>query len=170
MMKVFASLVVGLLIGAVPGCTTESGCHDECSTGSGHTSDDATTDEHETHAHTSSGSETDAETDATTQTESESDTHGSGPTTEGTTDGPSEWSAMDYCDCMLVACHDYYHEHWGDDHDASLTACLEEIGAVPEFGMPVTEGNFFECRAHYCDAAFSEPQRCTEAAGMGMCQ
>jgi len=167
-MKRIAILVMGLLIGAMPACATEN-CHDcaEHTTGS-----ETETTEHETHVHTSSTSETDDETETETDTHSgsESDTHGSDATTEGTTGGPSEWSAMDYCDCMLVACHDYYHEHWGEDHDASLAACLDEAGAVPEAGMPVSEGNFFECRAHHCDAAYSEPQRCTEAAGMGMCQ
>lgn len=166
MMVRVVAVIVGVLMG---GCAADEPCPGVCSSST--TDDDTTADthSHETHAHTHTDTEVTAGSDSHTETghhtTDTSDTSESESTTEAAAPTP-----MDYCDCMLVACHDYYHDHWGDDHDASLTACLAEAEGVPVAGMPVTEGNFFECRYHYCGEAFSEPARCTEAAGMGLCQ
>ncbi len=157
-------LAIFLGFGLGFGCDSEPNCHDSCTHGES-TSDATssnTTDDHETHVHT----QTDSDATAGEVSGSASDTGSDSDTTEG----PGAPTSMDYCDCMLVACHDYYHDHWGDDHDNSLVACLAEAEAVPSAGMEVMEGNFFECRFYHCEQAYSEPERCTEAAGMGMCQ
>ena len=78
--------------------------------------------------------------------------------------------AVAYCECMVVYCHDDYHGTWGEDHDMSVAMCEAEAAALPVAGGPVTQGEFIECRVHYCELAKTDPGACASAIGGGSCQ
>jgi len=83
--------------------------------------------------------------------------------------------SMDYCNCMLNRCHDVYHSTWGEDHLQSESACLGVAEALPQAGEEATEGNFLECRQHYCSAAEvidgsgDDADNCPQAMGEHTC-
>ena len=82
---------------------------------------------------------------------------------------------MDYCSCMLNRCHDGYHATWGEDHLASEAACLEFAAGLAQAGEAVTQGDYLECRQHFCDAAevnpegSDDPANCPQAFGEQTC-
>jgi hypothetical protein len=79
--------------------------------------------------------------------------------------------AQQYCDCMLLSCHDAYHASFGPDSDepAARANCLAEAEALPAAGMPIEEGNFVECRIHFCEAGQSDESVCPSAVGAAPC-
>lgn len=78
--------------------------------------------------------------------------------------------AKAYCDCMLVSCHDAYHETFGPDTDepAARAACLSEASRLPEAGMDVDTGDFIECRIHHCELGRTDEAACPDTVG-GVC-
>lgn len=88
------------------------------------------------------------------------------------TGGAVELTAAEaYCDCMLLTCHDAYHDQYGPDTDepAARANCLAEAGALPVAGMAVDTGNFIECRQHHCDLGVEDEVVCGAAIGEGVC-
>ena len=94
---------------------------------------------------------------------------GSGGMGQGGSPGAS--LAESYCDCMLLTCHDAYHDAFGpeSDEEAARAACLAEAEALPVAGMDVDTGNFVECRIHHCTSGMSDPATCAAAIGEGAC-
>ncbi len=90
---------------------------------------------------------------------------GGGNTGEGGTD-----EAKSYCNCMLLACHDAYHATFGDESDEELARenCLREASLIPVAGMNVEEGNFVECRIHFCSLGGNDESVCPNTVG-GIC-
>ena len=76
-----------------------------------------------------------------------------------------------YCGCMQLACHDAYHGAFGPESDepAGLANCIEEAEGLPVAGMPVTEGNFIECRIYHCAEGKSDESACPGSVGQGKC-
>ncbi len=76
-----------------------------------------------------------------------------------------------YCACMLTSCHDAYHDAFGPDSDeeAAAAACLAEAETVPEAGMAVTDGNFIECRLHFCAVGRTDESACPSSVGQDAC-
>jgi hypothetical protein len=76
-----------------------------------------------------------------------------------------------YCDCMLLTCHDAYHASFGPDTDepAAAAACLAEAEGLPSVGMDIDMGNSIECRLHYCALGSETPDDCAAAVGDGAC-
>jgi len=74
-------------------------------------------------------------------------------------------AAFAYCDCMLVNCHDPFHDTWGEDDAESRTACAEEASALPVAGSPQTSGNSIECRQHVCEGVVDRRFTCEDALG-----
>lgn len=79
-------------------------------------------------------------------------------------------AVVEYCNCMLVTCHDLYHEIWGADEAEARAACLHAGAELPRAGEPVTQGDFLECRLHFCEAAGEAPEACDEAGGREVCR
>jgi hypothetical protein len=63
---------------------------------------------------------------------------------------------------MLINCHDDFHGTWGEDHDASVAACVAAAEALSEAGLA--------CRAERCEAAKDAPAACVDAIGDGTCR
>jgi hypothetical protein len=76
-----------------------------------------------------------------------------------------------YCGCMQLACHDAYHDTFGPESDepAALANCLAEAEEVPVAGMPVTEGNFIECRIYHCAEGKDDEAACPGSVGKDTC-
>ena len=70
---------------------------------------------------------------------------------------------------MLANCHDLYHGAWGEDHISAEAMCLEAAAAVPGAGSDVMEGNFIECRVHFCEQAAADEALCENAMGNAVC-
>jgi hypothetical protein len=79
--------------------------------------------------------------------------------------------AETYCDCMLLTCHDAYHDHFGpeSDEEAARAACWAEAETLPVAGMDVDSGNFVECRIHYCASGSEDADTCAATIGEGAC-
>lgn len=80
--------------------------------------------------------------------------------------------AEQYCDCLLLSCHDDYHAKYGPETDepAARAACLSEAASVPVNGSATTSGNFIECRLHHCQAGKTDPASCASSVGGDQCQ
>lgn len=117
----------------------------------------------DSHATSSSTTATSSSTSTTTGHD-----HVTG-TSSTTTGGDS--LAGDYCDCMLLYCHDQYHDAWGEEHPMSETNCLAAAEALPTIGAPAMSGDSLECRLHHCQAASDgDPAACQGAIGGPPCQ
>jgi hypothetical protein len=68
-------------------------------------------------------------------------------------------------------CHDQAHARWGQSDEELLAGRLAEAVSLPKLGAPTMSGNFFECRAAYCDQFSLYPaDACRAALGGGACQ
>lgn len=138
-------------------------------------------DSHDTsggHAHSSTGDGT-GTTDGTAGTTAHEHTteheHATEPTstghehtsTEATTDGSSP--ASDYCECMLVHCHDQYHGTWGEEHPQSENNCNADAAMLPTVGVPAMSGDSLECRLYHCEQAAGDASLCEAAIGGAPC-
>lgn len=101
----------------------------------------------------------------------EGGTGGDGGSGDGGGGGPVSNPAADYCDCMLLSCHDQYHATYGPDTDevAARQTCLEQAAALPVAGMAVDAGNFVECRLHHCEAGKTDVTACPASVGLEIC-
>ena len=72
--------------------------------------------------------------------------------------------ARSWCECLLVNCHDEFHETFGPDDAMAIAACTAEGTEAPVSGSPQTTGNSIECRQHHCDAA-PDDSTCADALG-----
>ena len=97
---------------------------------------------------------------------------------EPTSGGPSSSSggevsalALEYCDCMLLSCHDAYHASFGPDTDeeAARNNCIAEAETVAVADSDVTQGDFIECRIHHCEVGKTDEMSCPSSVGDGMC-
>lgn len=79
--------------------------------------------------------------------------------------------ATQYCDCMLLACHDAYHAKYGPETDekAAREKCFADAEAVPVNGEVTDTGDFIECRIHHCEAAKTDETSCPSSVGNGEC-
>lgn len=115
---------------------------------------------HATHSHGSTGdaaASTDTTAAITTTIGDETATAGDAP------------PVTDYCNCMLVNCHDQYHELWGEQHQASEAMCQAAAEAVPSVGVPAMSGDSLECRLHFCTLGHDDPAACASALGAAPC-
>lgn len=151
-MKTLAPL---LLLGLVACGTTESGTdHDSHDTsGAGTHEHTTTTGGSTTHEHASEHGSTDHEHPTST--------------TDTTTGGGSP--VADYCECMLVHCHDQYHATWGEEHPMSELNCTADAEKLPTVGMPTMTGNSLECRLSHCQLAPDDASLCEAAIGGPPC-
>ena len=77
-----------------------------------------------------------------------------------------------YCFCMLAACHETFHDRFGESDEDALANCATEASALPRAGEPVMAGAFLECRQHWCDQADEtgdEAAHCPAALGDAVC-
>ncbi|MEM6991378.1 MAG: hypothetical protein AAF721_12795 [Myxococcota bacterium] len=70
-------------------------------------------------------------------------------------------AAQAYCDCIFGACHETYHERWGEDEIVSRMACEAEAAALSVDGIA--------CRMTACQAVASEAD-CAEAIAPARCE
>lgn len=84
-------------------------------------------------------------------------------------DGAGSESAA-LCNCLLINCHDPFHAQYGVADDVAIAACVMDADGLPHAEMPVTSGNFIECRAAACEAAVMDDTRCAAALGGPPCQ
>lgn len=76
----------------------------------------------------------------------------------------------EYCNCMLVNCHEPFHDRWGESDMEAIANCTAEAGALPRAGSMVDTGNSLECRAVHCDrAAANAATECPAALGDTIC-
>lgn len=75
--------------------------------------------------------------------------------------------AFTYCDCMLINCHDPFHERWGADDVEARNNCAREASAWPVTGSPQTSGDSVECRIAVCEGVADRRNTCPEALGEG---
>jgi hypothetical protein len=74
------------------------------------------------------------------------------------------------CDCMLVHCHDDFHEEWGESDLEATLNCRDEAATLPRSGEPTLQGNFIECRIGHCEAAAQgDSTQCEGALGKPPC-
>lgn len=91
-------------------------------------------------------------------------------TTDGGSSGGQGVTPDAYCDCLLVNCHEPYHDMWGEsDVDAAMN-CREAAAEVPQNGAPTMEGDFLECRIAHCELAADDAMQCDAALGAAPCQ
>jgi len=86
-------------------------------------------------------------------------------TTTTSTGGGDPPPLTEYCDCMLSACHDQYHDKFGEDHEAAEMMCLAYAESVPSVGVPAMSGDSIECYYWACTQG-----DCESAFGGGVCQ
>ncbi|WAS94244.1 hypothetical protein [Nannocystis punicea] len=155
MKTIFAPLLLGL---AACGTTHSGTDHDSHDTSTGHAHDTSTGTDSTATGHEQT---TDHDTDHEHTTEHE-------PTSTGaTTEGSSP--AADYCECMLVNCHDQYHGTWGEEHPMSEINCKAAADMLPTVGMPAMSGNSLECRLYHCEQAAGDESLCEAAIGGAPC-
>lgn len=130
-----------------PGTSTGTGTTDDST---GHASHHASEHEHTTAESTSTGHE------HPTSTSSGSTTGGGSP-------------AADYCECMLLNCHDQYHGTWGEEHPMSEINCMAAADMLPSVGAPAMSGDSIECRLYHCEAAPGDEALCDAAIGGAPC-
>lgn len=96
---------------------------------------------------------------------------GPGEASEGATDdGDDHDPDHAYCDCMLVHCHDDFHEEWGESDLEATLGCRDEAAMLPRKGEPTLQGNVLECRLGHCEAAQADPTQCDAALGAAPCE
>ena len=78
-------------------------------------------------------------------------------------------AAETYCNCMLVNCHDDFHERYGEGDVVALPACYEAAAAFPTVGMDAMSGDSLECRMHFCNEAAADGSACAAALGDEIC-
>lgn len=84
---------------------------------------------------------------------------------------PASIAARAYCNCMLVECHDAFHEEFGVSDVEALENCQAAGEALPMTGMAgTTSGNSLECRQSFCDGAGSDEAACASALGGAPCE
>jgi len=94
--------------------------------------------------------------------------HGDGGTPV-TDDGPDP--VTEYCNCMLINCHEPFHDRWGEGDPEALAGCSEEAGALPRAAPGATSGDSLECRRFHCErAAVDDMASCPAALGDEVCQ
>jgi hypothetical protein len=95
----------------------------------------------------------------------------SGATTDtGSTGADDQALAHELCDCMLVHCHDDFHEEWGESDLEATLNCRDEAAMLPRKGEPTLQGDFLECRLGHCEAAAEgDPSWCAGALGESPC-
>lgn len=105
---------------------------------------------------------------------SSSGSTGSGSGSEegsGSTGAPfDEALVLGYCECMIVNCHDPFHDLYGEDDLTATMACREDAATWPQYGESIDEGDFIECRIEACVAAAEDPTSCDAALGGPPCQ
>jgi hypothetical protein len=90
------------------------------------------------------------------------------PITDASTEPESPVFA--YCNCMLLSCHDAFHERWGESDDKAIAGCRAEALTLPASGSDATEGNFIECRLAHCQMATVSENACAAALGSVVCR
>lgn len=91
--------------------------------------------------------------------------HGDHPRPDAAGDPVSE-----YCNCLLVNCHDPFHDRFGETDMEAIANCTAEAEALPRAGSMVETGNSLECRAVHCDRAASDAAtECPAALGDTIC-
>ncbi|PCC71270.1 hypothetical protein SAMN02745121_04768 [Nannocystis exedens] len=152
--------ILAPLLLALTACgTTHSGTdHDSHDTSGDDAHDTSTTD----------GTSTAGTTEHEHTTEHEPTSTGHEHTaTDPTTDGSSP--AADYCECMLVNCHDQYHGTWGEAHPQSEINCNADAAMFPTVGTPAMSGDSLECRLYHCEQAAGDASLCEAAIGGAPC-
>jgi len=105
----------------------------------------------------------DAATAGDDATTSGDDSSGDGETSGG------DAAAQEYCNCLLVNCHDDFHERYGEGDVVALPACYEAAAAIPMVGMEAMSGDSLECRMHFCNEAAGDASACAAALGDEVC-
>ncbi len=90
--------------------------------------------------------------------------------TPGTTPPDATSSIYDYCNCMLLNCHDAAHLKWGESDEQLLAGCRAEAISLPALGAATTAGNYLECRAAHCVQAKENLDLCDAAFGNTICR
>jgi hypothetical protein len=77
----------------------------------------------------------------------------------------------EFCDCMLVHCHDDFHEAWGESDLEATLNCRDEAATLPRKGEPTLAGDFIECRMGHCQLAAQQGDEtpCPAALGDAPC-
>lgn len=73
-------------------------------------------------------------------------------------------AAEDYCECMLITCHDPFHETYGADDAEAIAACQAEASSWPVAGSEQMTGDSIECRQFHCENATGS-SNCENALG-----
>ena len=134
------------------GCDTDDG-DDVASTGSSGTASSGASTSGDTGTSTTAAPTTDSSTTATPT--STSTTTPSGSSSSG--DPQTDPMVLAMCQCLLINCHDPYHEQYGEtDFDAAI-ACNEDGDSLPLEG----DGDSVQCRLDACSMSDCE-------AGLGM--
>jgi hypothetical protein len=89
------------------------------------------------------------------------------PTTDASAEPESPVFA--YCNCMLLSCHDEFHDRWGEGDDEAIAGCRTEALTVPVAGSDVSRGDFIECRLAQCSMATVSEDACAAAVGRTVC-
>lgn len=105
------------------------------------------------------GADTAADTSGTTEAAVDSSS-GSGDGGDG---------VEDYCFCLLVRCHDVFHDRFGDPDKVALAACGEEASALAPGSPDDMTGDSLACRRFHCAAAEADPMACSAALGDEIC-
>ncbi len=70
-----------------------------------------------------------------------------------------------YCDCMLLSCHDPFHDRWGPDDVEARNACAEEVSMLPREEGAQSGANF-DCWKYQCEqVAAGAGATCDDALG-----
>ena len=76
----------------------------------------------------------------------------------------------EYCNCMLVNCHDPFHDRWGETDMEAIANCAAEAGALPRAEPTAEAGNSLECRMTHCQRAMTNAAtECPAALGDAIC-
>lgn len=79
-------------------------------------------------------------------------------------------AARDYCECMLVNCHEPFHDRWGEADPVAIANCEVEASQLPATGAEEMSGNHLQCRQYHCTQAANGAETCPSALGDGECQ
>jgi hypothetical protein len=78
--------------------------------------------------------------------------------------------AQALCNCLLVTCHDAFHDQYGEGDAVAIPACELDTDGLPSAGMEVSSGDFIECRHTHCEMAETDETLCAAALGATPCQ
>ena len=73
-------------------------------------------------------------------------------------------AAEEYCECLLITCHDPFHDKYGADDAEAIAACQREAAGFPVAGTEQMSGDSIECRQYHCDNATGD-STCENALG-----